>query len=163
MPNPLDFGGSPVTVANEQFITVNNTGFTNPLVLQTLNLTDTTPGYTGANEFALVPGDSSCPNEPTGLGPQSSCILAIALTPDASHVGASIAGTLVVTGNATTSPQTINLTGYGVSGITGDGDCFTASDGSCDATQSKPGFSGQSCLIDSGTCTTGSGPSCACQ
>jgi len=162
-PNPLDFGGSPVTVANEQFLTVNNTGFTNPLVLQTLTLTDTTAGYTGGNEFTLVPGDSSCPTEPAGLGPGSSCVLAIDLTPDGSHVDSSITGTLVITGNATTSPQTINLTGYGVSGITPDGDCFTASDGSCDATQANPGFSGQPCLIDSGTCTTGAGPSCTYQ
>ena len=162
-PNPLDFGGSPVAVANEQFLTVNNTGFTNPLVLQTLTLADTTPGYTGPNEFALVPADSSCPTAPAGLGPGSSCILAIDLTPDASHADTSISGTLVVTGNATTSPQTINLTGYGVSGITPDGDCFTAATGACDSTQSDPGFSGQSCLIDAGTCTTGAGPSCACQ
>jgi len=162
-PNPLDFGGSPVTVANEQFITVNNTGFTNPLVLQTLTLNDTTGGYTGANEFALVPADSSCPTEPAGLGPGGNCIIAIDLTPDASHVDASIAGALVVTGNATTSPQTINLSGYGVSGVTPDGDCYTASDGSCDATQGSTGFSGQPCLIDSGTCTTVAGPSCSCQ
>jgi len=162
-PNPLDFGGSPVTVANEQFITVNNTGFTNPLVLQTLTLDDTTSGYTGPNEFALVPADSSCPTEPAGLGPQASCIIAIDLTADASHVDASITGTLVITGNATTSPQTINLTGYGVSGITSDGDCYTTATGACDATQSDSGFSGQSCLIDSGTCTTGVGPNCTCQ
>ena len=162
-PNPLDFGGSPVTVANEQFITVNNTGFTNPLVLQTLTLTDTTAGYTGANEFSLVPADSSCPIEPAGLGPGSSCIIAIDLTPDVSHIDASITGTLVATSNATTSPDTINLTGYGVSGITGDGDCYTAPDGSCDATQSSVGFAGKSCLIDTGTCTTVAGPGCNCQ
>jgi len=163
IPNPLDFGGSPVGQPNEQFITVNNTGFTNPLVLQTLTLTDTTASYTGSNEFTLVQADSSCPTAPAGLGPQASCILAIALTPDPSHIDASITGTLVITGNATTSPDTINLTGYGVSGITPDDDCYTASDGSCDATQSDPGFSGQSCLIDSGTCTTGAGPTCNCQ
>ncbi|HUO06675.1 MAG TPA: PQQ-binding-like beta-propeller repeat protein, partial [Candidatus Binataceae bacterium] len=162
-PNPLDFGGSPVTVANEQFITVNNTGFTNPLVLQTLTLNDTTSGYTGPNEFTIVPADSSCPVEPAGLGPQESCIIAIDLTPDASHIDASITGTLVITGNATTSPDTINLTGYGVSGITSDGDCYTTATGACDATQANPGFSGQSCLIDTGACTTGAGPICNCQ
>jgi len=162
-PNPLPFGGSPVTVANEQFLTVNNTGFTNPLVLQTLTLTDTTAGYTGANEFSLVPGDSSCPVAPAGLGPGGSCIIAIDLTPDVSHIDASISGTLVVTGNATTSPQTINLTGYGVSGITGDGNCFTTGTGACDATQSSVGFAGKSCLIDTGTCTTVAGPGCNCQ
>ncbi|HUO05603.1 MAG TPA: hypothetical protein VMU16_10450 [Candidatus Binataceae bacterium] len=162
-PNPLDFGGSPVTVANEQFLTVNNTGFTNPLVLQTLTLTDTTPGYTGPNEFTLVPADSSCPTPPAGLGPGGSCIIAIDLIPDAAHIDSTMTGTMVVTGNSTTSPDTVNLTGYGVSGITPDGDCYTASDGSCDATQSSAGFSGQSCLIDAGTCTTGVGPSCSCQ
>ena len=163
VPNPLDFGGSAVGQPNEQFLTVNNTGFTNPLVLQTLTLTDTTPGYTGPNEFTLVPGDSTCPATPAGLGPGGTCVLAFNLTADASHVDTSITGTLVITGNATTSPQTINLTGYGVSGITPDGDCYTASDGSCDATQGSAGFSGQSCLVDAGTCTTGAGPSCTCQ
>ena len=75
----------------------------------------------------------------------------------------SITGTLVITNNTAASPQTVNLTGYGVAGITPDGDCYTAADGSCDATQSNPGFSGQACLIDAGTCTTGAGPSCNCQ
>ena len=66
VPSTLAFGGSPVGQPNEQFITVNNTGFTNPLVLQTLTLTDTTAGYTGTNEFSIVPGDSSCPAPPAG-------------------------------------------------------------------------------------------------
>jgi len=162
-PNSLNFGAAPVGQLGEHFLTVNNTGFTNPLVLQTLVLADTTPGYTGANELSLVPGDSTCPMPPAGLGPGGSCILAIDLTPDPSHVDTSISGTLVVTGNSTTSPDTVSLTGYGVPGITLDGDCFTASDGSCDSTQGNPGFSGQSCLIDSGNCATIGGPACQCQ
>lgn len=162
-PNPLDFGGSPVGQANEQFLVVDNTGFTNPLVLQTLTVTDTTPGYTGPNEFTLVPADSNCPIEPTGLGPGESCIIAIDLTPDASQVDASLTGTLVVAGNAATSPQTINLTGYAVFGITVSGDCYTDATGACNAMQSDAGFSGQSCLIGAGICTTGVGFSCICQ
>ena len=162
-PTPLDFGGSPAGQPTEAFLTVNNTGFTNPLVLQTLTLTDTTPGYTGVNEFSIVPGDSSCPTPPTGTGPGGSCIIAIDLTADASNVDTSITGTLVITSNTAASPQTVNLTGYGVAGITPDGDCYTAANGSCDATQSDVGFSGQPCLIDAGTCTTGAGPSCNCQ
>jgi len=162
-PNPLDFGGAPVATATEAFLTVNNTGFTNPLVLQTLVLTDTTAGYTGTNEFTLVPGDSSCPTPPAGLGPGGSCIIAIDVTADASHVDTAITGTLVITDNTALSPETVSLTAYGVSGITPDQDCYTAPDGSCDATQSLPGYSAQACLIDAGTCTTGAGPSCACQ
>ena len=86
-PNPLPFGGAPVGQPNEQFLTVNNTGFTNPLVLQTLTLTDTTAGYTGSNEFTLVPGDSSCPTPPAGLGPGGSCVIAIDLTADRVELG----------------------------------------------------------------------------
>ena len=111
-------------------------------------LNDTTSGYTGANEFALVSADSNCPTPPSGLAPQATCHLAIGLTADASNLGKSITGTLTITNNTAGSPQVVNLTAAGVPPVTPDGDCYLAGDGSCNTSQANPGYSGQSCLID---------------
>jgi len=162
-PNPLDFGDASVGRPDEQFLTVNNTGFTNPLVLQTLTLTDTTAGYSGPNEFTLIAADSTCPVVPAGLGPGGSCIIAIDLTADSSNLGKSITGTLVITDNTAASPETVNLTGTGVPPTDPSGDCYVNPDGSCDSAAATTGYSGQACLIDAGICTTGPGPSCNCQ
>ncbi|HUO06088.1 MAG TPA: PQQ-binding-like beta-propeller repeat protein, partial [Candidatus Binataceae bacterium] len=161
-PNPLDFGDSVMGQASEQFITVENTGFTNPLVLQTVTLPTETIGYSGPHEFLIVPNDSSCPAPPAGIGPGSSCIIAIDLFVDTSIVDATTYGSLAIADNTAGSPETVNFTGYGVYGINGTGDCYTTATGACDATQSRAGFSGQSCLVDSGTCTTVAGPGCNC-
>jgi len=162
-PSPLPFGNASVGQADEQFLTVNNTGFTNPLVLQTLVLADTTAGYSGANEFTLVPADSSCPAPPAGLGPGGSCIIAIDLTAAAANLGKSIAGTLTITDNTAASPQNVNLTGTGVPPTSPSGDCYINPDGSCDAALATTGYSGKACLIDAGTCTNVAGPACNCQ
>ena len=67
-PTPLPFGGAPVGQPTEAFLTVNNTGFTNPLVLQTLTLTDTTAGYTGSNRVRDCAGRFELSDAAGGTG-----------------------------------------------------------------------------------------------
>ncbi len=87
--------GVPVT---PQTVTLTNNGGV-PLLVQNIDI---------AGDFLIVPGSNTCGSR---LEVAASCILQIAFVPSA---GGRRSGTLTVTDNAGSSPQTLSLTGIGV-------------------------------------------------
>ncbi len=102
------------TPSAEQQVTVTNVG------ASPLNFT----GFTATGDFACFAQGQSCalPNQATAnppcstatvLAPSTSCDISVAFTPTATGTRN---GTLSIADNATGSPQTVTLTGTGVSG-----------------------------------------------
>jgi hypothetical protein len=114
-PASLTFGAQVVnTTSAEQQVTVTNVG------ASPLNFT----GFTATGDFACFAQGQSCalPNQQTAnppcstataLAPSTSCDISVAFTPTATGTRN---GTLSIADNATGSPQTVALTGTGLSG-----------------------------------------------
>jgi HYDIN/CFA65/VesB-like, Ig-like domain/Cep192 domain 4/Galactose oxidase, central domain len=103
VPASFNLGNFPIGDTNSKNLTIKNTGKA-PLFIDSVSSSD-------PSEFA--PGASTCP--PTGLAPATTCTIAIGFTP--STLGTRTA-TLTITDNATTSPQSVALTGNGTVDLT---------------------------------------------
>jgi hypothetical protein len=101
----LAFGNVAVGQTVTKSLTIKNTGPTDPLIISSAISSDP--------EFA-VNGTGTCGAIPATVAPETSCTLAVAFTPDA--VGARSA-TLMLTDNATSSPQVAALGGTGIADI----------------------------------------------
>jgi sugar lactone lactonase YvrE len=104
MPNPLAFTNQVVNSTSlAQMVTVSNTG--------NAALTNIVPSITGSNAFAITTGANACTNA-TSLTGAETCNIYITFTPGSA---ASLQASLSVADNATPSPQTVTLSGAGVS------------------------------------------------
>jgi Pro-kumamolisin, activation domain/Abnormal spindle-like microcephaly-assoc'd, ASPM-SPD-2-Hydin/Cep192 domain 4 len=104
VPSSRLMGSSPIGNTVSKNVTIKNTGKA-PLFIDNVSSSD-------PSEFAAT-GATTCP--PTGLAPATTCTIAIGFTPSA--LGARTA-TLTITDNATTSPQSVALTGTGTADLT---------------------------------------------
>src|SRR5205814_27421 len=94
----LSFSSQPVsTTSAAQPVTVTNSG-TTPLIVS---------GITTSGDFEQT---NNCPVPPT-LAVSAACTINVTFTPTA---GGTVTGTLTITDNALSSPQTVSLTGVGV-------------------------------------------------
>ncbi|MGD0732197.1 MAG: choice-of-anchor D domain-containing protein, partial [Terracidiphilus sp.] len=112
LPNPLAFGGQVVnSTSPAQIVTVSNTG--------NAPLTNIGPTITGANPsaYAITTGANACTSA-TSLSGSATCNIYVTFTPAATG---SLPATLSVADNASPSPQTISLTGTGVSFVSNVG------------------------------------------
>jgi uncharacterized repeat protein (TIGR03803 family) len=103
-PASLNFGNQTVgTTSGQQSTTLTNTG--------SANLTITSISITGTNssEFALATNSCS-----SSLTPGNSCNISVTFTPTASG---SASAAISISDNAASSPQSVSLTGTGVTGI----------------------------------------------
>ncbi len=101
----LAFGNVAVGQTVTKNLTVHNTGRTNSLVISGATPSDA--------EYALS-GSGTCGPIPVTVAPLGSCTLGVAFTPDA--VGAHSAS-LMLSDNATSSPQHVTLTGAGIADL----------------------------------------------
>ncbi len=99
----LAFGNVAVGQTTTKTLTVKNTGATNSLIISSAALSDP-PEYT-------LSGTGTCGTMPISIAPRTNCTLGVSFTPDA--VGARGA-TLMISDNATTSPQHSALSGIGI-------------------------------------------------
>ncbi len=102
----LAFGNVAVGQTVTKNLTVTNTGATHPLLVSSATPSD--------SEYALS-GTGTCGAIPITLAPKTNCTLGVSFTPNA--IGAHSAS-LIVSDNATTSPQHSTLTGTGLADLT---------------------------------------------
>jgi len=103
-PGSLSFGNPNVGDTQSEQLTITNTGTV------TGYFTSFALGGTNPDQFSIT--DNTCPTGATALAAGSSCTVTIALTPTQSGP---LSANLVVTDNATSSPQVIFLGGNGAS------------------------------------------------
>lgn len=102
-PSPVAFGNQPVgATSNAMTLTVTNTG------TGSLSISSVMEGGTDAAEFPV--GSDTCSNATVASG--KTCTVSVEFDPSASG---SESATLTFTDNASDSPETVNLTGTGVS------------------------------------------------
>jgi hypothetical protein len=102
----LAFGNVAVGQTVTKNLTVTNTGATHPLIVS-----NATPSN---SEYALS-GTGTCGAIPITVAPKANCTLGVSFTP--ATVGAHNAS-LMLSDNATTSPQHVTLTGAGLADLT---------------------------------------------
>jgi hypothetical protein len=102
----LAFGNVPVGQTATKTVTVHNTGATNSLIIS--NAISSDPEFSASSS-------GTCGAIPITLAPTASCTLAVAYTPN--MVGTPSA-TLTLSDNATTSPQSVALSGTGIVDLT---------------------------------------------
>ncbi len=102
----LSFGNVTIGAAVTKTLTVHNTGTTTPLVISAATSSD--------SEYALS-GTGTCGSIPVTVAPKLSCTLAVAFMPNG--IGAHSA-TLTLRDDATGSPQSVTLSGSGVTTMT---------------------------------------------
>jgi len=102
----LAFGNVAVGQTVTKNLTVTNTGAIHPLLVSSATPSD--------SEYALS-GTGTCGAIPITVAPKTNCTLGVSFTPNA--IGAHSAS-LIVSDNATTSPQHVTLTGTGLADLT---------------------------------------------
>ncbi|MGD0417459.1 MAG: choice-of-anchor D domain-containing protein [Terriglobales bacterium] len=107
-PSTLSFGNQVVNVASSTKTAILKDTQTVPLTIFGITIS----GGTAPADYAW---GGNCPISPNTLGAGKSCSITVTLTP--SELG-SRTGTLTVTDSATTSPQTVTLSGTGVEPVT---------------------------------------------
>jgi len=102
----LVFGNVPVGQTATKTLTVHNTGAVNSLIISSAISSDP--------EF-LASSSGTCGTIPVTVAPKTTCTLAVAFTPNAAGTPSA---TLTLSDNATTSPQSVALSGTGIVDLT---------------------------------------------